>query len=147
VLHDYVPLYFGFKTPMVAWNQDHNSSLLFLRFSLNILTRFGVVISDGNSRSKATQFRNFQNLDDLSILNVKAILTVKYANDSETKRQKQAEILIPDSIPISEILDIICFSQESAKRIIGILAKYDIKKSIIVNRGWYFFQSQKGSEK
>ncbi|MGZ3826699.1 MAG: DarT ssDNA thymidine ADP-ribosyltransferase family protein [Bdellovibrio sp.] len=29
-LHDYVPLYFGFKTPMLAVNQKHNEDLILL---------------------------------------------------------------------------------------------------------------------
>lgn len=144
-LHDYVPLYFGFKTPMVAWNQDQNPGLLFLRFSLNILSTPGAIISDGNARSKATRFSLFQELEDLSFLNVKAIQTVKYARDPEQKRMKQAEILIPDSIPISEILDIICYSQEAEKGVLQILGSYGIKKSVNVNPGWYFIQKQEGS--
>jgi hypothetical protein len=52
-LHDYVPLYLGFKTPMVAINQTHNEDLLFLRFSLDILATPGSVVCDGNARSNA----------------------------------------------------------------------------------------------
>jgi hypothetical protein len=145
-LHDYVPLYFGFQTPMVAWNQEENPNLLFLRFSLSILSRSGVVISDGNARSKATRFRQFQGLDDLSILNVKAIQTLKYAKDPEVKRMKQAEILVPDFIPISEIYDVICYSQTTAKAVLQILNSCGIKKSVNVNPGWYFIQKQEGSK-
>jgi len=137
-LHDYVPLYFGFKTPMVAWNQQHNDALVFLRFSLDILARPGVVVSDGNARAENTRFRLYRGLDDLDFLDSKAIQTVKYAHDAELKRRKQAELLVPDVLPVAEVLDLICFSQQSARGVVAILQKSGIKKSVIVNQGWYF---------
>ncbi|MBI2579366.1 MAG: DUF4433 domain-containing protein [Candidatus Aenigmarchaeota archaeon] len=48
-LHDYVPLYFGSRTPMVAVNQRENESLVFIRFSLDMLAMGDVVISDGKA--------------------------------------------------------------------------------------------------
>jgi hypothetical protein len=140
-LHDYTPLYFGFKTPMVAWNQAHNEELIFLRFSLNILAEDGVIITDGNARSTGTQFRRFQSLDDLSILDVRAVNSVRYASDSEMKRKKQAEILFPDAISFSNVLDIICFSTTAQNRVLAILAKSGMKMSVKVNPGWYFTPS------
>ncbi len=89
-LHDFVPLYLGFKTPMVAINQAHNEDLLFLRFSLDILSIPGSVVSDGNARSNASKFYLFNGPDVFSNLDVAAIRTVKYAKDSELKRKKQA---------------------------------------------------------
>ena len=62
-LHDYVPLYLGFKTPMVAINQNHNEDLLFLRFSLDILATSGSVVCDGNARSNASKFYLFSGPD------------------------------------------------------------------------------------
>jgi hypothetical protein len=137
-LHEYVPLYFGFKAPMVAWNQSHNQEMVFLRFSLEILETPGVVVSDGNARSGSTRFREFRQIDDLDILDPKAILTVKYAGDSELKRKKQAEILVPNFIPISMMLDIICFSEDSRLKTLAILKKFGISKHVKVNPGWYF---------
>ena len=43
-LHNYVPLYLGFKTPMVAVNQKHNEDLIFLQFKLDILNLGNIVI-------------------------------------------------------------------------------------------------------
>ena len=137
-LHDYVPLYFGFKTPMVAWNQTQNEHMIFLRFSLDILSQGGVVISDGNARSTATRFFSFTNIDDLAQLDASAINTVKYARDTELKRRKQAEILVPDFLAISECIDIIVFSMTSAATVLAILGRFGIKKAVRVNPGLYF---------
>ena len=142
-LHDYVPLYFGFKTPMVAWNQDKNEQLIFLRFSLNILVLPGVVISDGNARSIATKFVKYSGLDDLAVVDPKAIQTVKYGHDPELKRRKQAEILVPDKIQVSEIYDVICFSKAAVERAMEVFKKSAINKSVYVNSGWYFLNQAK----
>ena len=75
-LHDYVPLYFGFKTSMVFKNKNLNDGMIFLRFSLDILGMPGVVFSDGNARTSTTQFYKLQSLEDLKTLNANAISKV-----------------------------------------------------------------------
>lgn len=125
-LHDYVPLYFGFKTPMVAVNQDRNEDLIFLRLSLDVLSMPGVVITDGNARANETKFVPYQSIDDLKILDVKAIQSVKYANNPQMKRRKQAEILIPDFLPIERVLDIICFNDTPMARVLAAFQRFGI---------------------
>jgi hypothetical protein len=142
-LHDYVPLYFGNKTPMVAANQDRNEEIIFLRFSLNLLALNGVVISDGNARANNTKFQIFSKLDDLSILDVQAIHNVKYAKDPELKRKKQAEILIPDRLPFSQVFDIACFSNSAREETLKILDEFDMKLSVLVSPHFYFRASEK----
>lgn len=138
-LHDYVPLYLGFKTPMVAVNQKHNEDLLFLQFYLDILTLGGVVLSDGNARSGKTQFRLFTQLIDLDFLDIAAIRGKKYAHDEDLKRKKQAEVLVPDSLAISHLAYITCYSDDAKSRILEVWRKSGIKDPVIqVNKGWYF---------
>lgn len=137
-LHDFVPLYFGFKTPMVAWNQNRNEQIIFLRVSLEILAATGVVFTDGNARAGTTRFFNFTGPDDLAALNARAINTTKYAGDPELKRQKQAEVLVPDFLPFDKVLDIICYSAVARDKVLDALAKSAIKRQALVNRGWYF---------
>ena len=137
-LHDYVPFYFGFKTPMVACNQDINNELIFLRVNLDILERPGTLFTDGNARSEKTKFFEFRSAKDLVVLDAKAINSVKYSGDTELKRRKQAEILVPDFLPIDEVFEIICFSNETGKRVLEKLQKHAIRIAISVNSGWYF---------
>lgn len=145
-LHDYVPLYFGFKTPMVACNQSQNEHIVFLRMSLNILAQPGVVFSDGNARSNTTKFYPFKEFDDLGVLDITSIQTVRYANDSEIKRKKQAEILVPNFLSFEQVFDIICFSELAAKEVMKTLGASGIRRPVIVNPGWYFRPLTKGPE-
>jgi hypothetical protein len=137
-IHDYVPLYFGFKTPMVACVQKNNEKIVFLRFSLDILELPGVIISDGNARSDSTVFRRFSSIDDLGFLDVRTVLGVKYANDPEKKRRKQAEVLVPDRLDVRQILDIICYSEAARLAIERHAKKAGLCFKIHVNPGWYF---------
>jgi hypothetical protein len=138
-LHDYVPLYFGFKTPMVAANQKHNEDLLFLQFRLDILNLGSIVISDGNARSNATCFRIYSQISDFDSLDIAAIRGVKYAHDTELRRKKQAEVLVPDRLPIAHLAYVTCYSEQTKTRILEIWSKSAINKPTIqVNPGWYF---------
>lgn len=137
-LHDYVPLYFGFKTPMVACNQDRNEHLIFFRFSLDVLGYPDVIFSDGNARSGATRFFNFTGLDALSVLDPHAINTVGYGSDGEKKRRKQAEILIPAFLPFSEVLDIAVFSEAARTEVLALLTKFGRNQPVDVRRLFYF---------
>lgn len=142
-LHDYVPIYFGFKTPMVAVNQDRNKDLIFLRVSLDVLAMPGVIITDGNARTRGTKFVPYHSIEDLKILDAKAIQSVKYAGDPEMKRRKQAEILIPDFLPIERVLDMICFNDAAKVRVLASLKRFGIRKNVSINPGWYFRQLDK----
>ena len=110
-LHDYVPLYWGRKTPMVSAIRGKNKTLIFLMFSTNLLEDCHCVISDGNARSDGTIFREFLAIDDLAILDPKCINTVKYADDAEVKRRKQAELLILDCLPLKHLRYIVAVAK------------------------------------
>ena len=60
------------------------------------------------------------------------------------KRRKHAEILVPDILPCSKVLDIICFEPNAAKRVLDTLSQFGIRKNVIVNQGWYFKKLEGG---
>jgi hypothetical protein len=107
-LHDYVPLYFGRKTPMASALRKLNDSLIFLAFGFDILENCPCVIADGNAADVNTNFCEFNSVDDLQILDPKSINTHLYAHSDEIKRRKQAELLVLDFLPIEHLKYIIC---------------------------------------
>jgi hypothetical protein len=132
---------------MVAINQNHNEDLLFLRFSLDILATSGSVVCDGNARSNASKFYLFSGPDVFANLDFAAIRSVKYAKAPELKRKKQAEILILDRLPISQMLDMICYSESAKTRALSNLSEFGIEKTVTVNQGWYFVNSPQPTPK
>ena len=144
-LHDYVPLYFGNRTPMIAALEAQNEDILFLRFSLNILELPGVVVADGNAATAGTTFHEYTDLNSLERLDSEAILSVRYANNDEKKRRKQAELLVPDQIDVRHVLDIVCYSETARAAILSVLKVHGKTWTVNVNPGnWYFRTPSKG---
>ena len=138
-LHDYVPLYWGKKTPMVSSLRKINDSLLFLIFSTELLSKYDCLISDGNARSTKTQFKKFSQLNDLDILDCKSINTSKYAHDDEIKRRKQSELLVLNKLPLHHLLRIICYSQAVKNKVETLLATHCTTCSVYVGLGNYYY--------
>lgn len=139
-LHDYVPFWFTFKTPMMAKVQDKNADLVYLQLSLDFLSRGNVVIADGNAASSKTVFRLFRSIDDLEILDLSILQKkVDYAGDAERKRKKSAEVLVPDCVDWAEIGTLVCFSDDARRRVLAVLAHFGMKNSVLVRKDWFFF--------
>lgn len=149
-LHEYVPLYFGPKTPMVAANNFQQEKIIFLLFDLTILQTPGCVISDGNAASDRTKFKVFSQLSDLDILNINAIATSKYGQytpENEQRRKKQAEVLIPNKLPLKQMLRILVFSSEAAGIVLAQAKKIGKRNpQVSESKGWYFLQKNEGNK-
>jgi ssDNA thymidine ADP-ribosyltransferase, DarT len=145
-LHDFVPFWFTFKTPMMAKVQDKSPELVYLQLSLDILSKGDVVITDGNAASANTKFRLFRTFDDLQILDLSILQKkVDYAGNPERKRLKSAEILIPDKVPWADIGTLVCFNDDARARVLAVLAQFGMKNAVWVRKDWFFF-SQAGKK-
>ena len=138
-LHDYVPLHWGKKTPMVSRLRDQNETLIFLMFSTNLLGDYHCVISDGHALTKGTIFRKFLAIDDLDILDPRCINTVKYADDAEVKRRKQAELLILDCLPLKYLHCIVTHGVEVRQAAAALLADCEIDCRVRTGRSNFYF--------
>jgi len=139
LLHDYVPLYWGKKTPMVSALRERNETLIFLMFSTNLLNDCSCVVSDGNARSTETIFVNFTHIDDLRLLYPKDINTSKYANNPDIKRHKQSELLVLNKLPLTHLLRIICFSESVKSRVEELLTTHSVNCGVYIGRGNYYY--------
>ncbi len=141
-LQDYVPLYFGPKTPMVSANSFQNEKIIFLLFNLMILRTPRCVISDGNAASDKTAFRIFSGIDDLDFLDAQAIQTTRYGQyrtDNEIRRKKQAELLIPHRLPLQQLWRIFVFSVEAERIALAEAEKIGKRIPLVsISKSWYF---------
>jgi hypothetical protein len=138
-LHDYVPLYWGKKTPMVAALQAGNQSLVFLNFSTNLLAENDCVISDGNARTHETKFKVLKAIEDLGFIDAKSVNTVKYATDPEVRRRKQSELLVLDRLNLKHLLFIVCYSNEVKYKILQLLSANQVDSRVYIGGGNYYF--------
>ena len=101
-LHDCVPLFVAPKPPMLSARREQQEAIVYLHLHYQILSLPGVVFTDGNARSKSTQF--FDRVEDLQGLDWE-VLRANYWGDEdpiqhkENKRRRSAEVLVPGRIP------------------------------------------------
>jgi hypothetical protein len=135
-LHDYVPLYFNPRNPMLYRRKDIQNEIVILGIESMILHDENTIFSDGNAASKETKFYNdVSRLDQVcwDIVNAKS-----WTDIADGKRIKCAEILVYPNIEIRKIKHIYCYStnqrlqcQEIVKNLskmisIGISVKQDL---------------------
>lgn len=100
-LHDYVPLYFNPKNPMLYVRREIQDDLVILFFDRELLVQDGVVFTDGNAASGPTNF--FNDVSRLADLDWDCI-RAEYWNDyPDGTRIRCAEVLVPHAIPFGEI--------------------------------------------
>jgi hypothetical protein len=131
-------VFLGHKPPMVVERWALNEHLIHLCFHRDVFFLPGAVIADGNASSAETKFFVSRELDDLKHLNVHAINSPKYRDDPVAKRQKQAELMIPDRLSLQMLTMIICSSSTTEKSVLAILNDRGTKVETEVNPGWYY---------
>ncbi len=101
-LHDYANLYFHARNPMLRKRAVRHAQLCVLRVSTEILGLPGVVITDGNSASGYTAFR--ESPAGLAIVD-RDLVFAEYWTDAnqivewQKKSAKCAEVLVPERVP------------------------------------------------
>lgn len=115
LLHDYVNLYFDARNPMMSRIRAHNPHLVVVRVDPIVMDLPGTVITDGNAASSGTRF--FVSPDGLAELDERPIFA-RYWTDHdpieywEKKRQRCAEVLVPDTVRPEYILGCYAYDAE-----------------------------------
>lgn len=114
-LHDYVPLYFTPKNPMLYRRREIQEDIAILCLDKDLLFREGVIFSDGNAASNRTRF--FDDIQYLSILDWSCIRAVRWYGFPDGRRKRCAEVLVPNGIPFTDIQRIIVRNQQTLQEI------------------------------
>jgi hypothetical protein len=107
-LHDYVPMYFNPKNPMLYRRKQIQDNIVILAIDRRVIYQNKSIFSDGNAASDATKFYN--NLSDLVRLNWQCIRNEYWNDYVDGKRIKCAETLIRPKIPVKYVKKIHCNS-------------------------------------
>lgn len=118
-LHDYVPLYFTTKNPMLFARRDVQESIVILGVAPRVLLDPGTLFTDGNAAARETRFyRGTANLDRLPW----NVLHAHYWSPfKDGKRQRCAEVLVYRQTPLQEILKVFCATEETKRAVRSIL--------------------------
>lgn len=115
LLHDYVNLFFDARNSMMYRRLDHKMSIAVLRVHPAVLDIQATVVTDGNAASPSTIFA--PSPGGLAALNEDRIYAHSWDHSDpwikkELKRQRSAEVLVPNTVPPEYLLGCYVYSSE-----------------------------------
>lgn len=147
-LHDYVPFYFGERSPMLYANhkrgvqgsegQDEIIYLVSTTQAVAEAAEVDWVFTDGHAIMAFTAF--FDSLDALSQIDWKAVHAVQWktSDDPDLTRRKQAEFLVHKFFPVSLLNEIAVMNTKIEQAVQRILADASCAVPTKVRRAWYY---------
>ena len=140
-IHDFTPLYFKHKNPMLytlCKNRDRDT-LVLLKINPHILLAKNVAFSDGNASVKSTSF--YKDINDFNKLNWTLINKGSWYNYEfgiqEGRRLMCSEVLAKEKIPSYYIDEIFVYSEQTLEKILPLFPNHlGINSS--VNKSLYF---------
>lgn len=150
-LHDYVPFYFGPRSPMllqlhtgkVSGYNEGQKPLIYLVSSAQTIAEAGrrFVFSDGHGIAAYTQW--YDDLADLGNVDwemVNARFWADDVDDNDRQRRKQAEFLIHEACPWEVIEEIGVIDDEMKTRVMSVLGSVSgVGRPLVkVRSEWYY---------
>ena len=151
VIHDYVPFYFGYLSPMllqlhtgrVAGYSEGQGPIIYLKTTAQAVEKNGAgfVFSDGHGIAHYTGW--FESLDHLDKVDWEMVYQQYWSDtvdDMDRQRRKQAEFLVHRFLDWSLIQEIAVMDAGMKERVEGILNTYppEISRDVKVRRDWYY---------
>jgi len=150
-IHDYVPFYFGYLSPMmlqlktgqVAGYDEGQEPLIYLVSSAQAVADAGLgfVFTDGHGLAFFTdQFDKLERLDAVDWAMVYQRYWSDNTNDMDRQRRKQAEFLVHRYCPWSLVQEVVVINTEMRDRVDAIQAAFPAsqRKVVKVERSWYY---------
>lgn len=151
VIHDYVPFYFGPRSPMLyqlhtGWvegYQEGQQPLIYAVTTAQAIEESGLnfVFSDGHGVAAITRW--FDNLEDLVQVDWQAAHAKWWRDtveDMDLQRRKQAEFLVHRFCPWDRIQEVGVIDSGMREEVKKVLAAFpeSMKKPVRVQRDWYY---------
>ena len=136
-VHDYVPFYFAFDTPMfyerVCSKAIDQIDYVFLLINIDRLREKNVFFTNlaANSKNPSPEF--FYDLDNLDKVNWKRINTQwkgnkdRYQDKEIAKREKMSEVLVKDFVPFEWVEKIYTFNDNKVQEIRNLIQKSELE--------------------
>jgi hypothetical protein len=150
-LHDYVPFYFGYLSPMLfqlstgrvsGYNEDQESIVYVVSTVEDVVaSKLLYVFSEGHGIAKFTQW--FNDVSELKQVDWKTVYQRYWADtitDMDRQRRKQAEFLVYKFCPWSVIKEIGVKNQEMKNNIEVILSNHpeQLRVPVRITSDWYY---------
>jgi ssDNA thymidine ADP-ribosyltransferase, DarT len=151
VIHDYVPFYFGYLSPMmlqlntgrVAGYNEGQEPLIYLVSTAQAVrdSGTGFAFSDGHGIATFTSW--YDDLNQLSEVDWNMVYQRYWAdniNDMDRQRKKQAEFLVHRCCDWSLIQEVGVLNVKMKTKVEGILSEFDadLHRPVTVQPNWYY---------
>jgi hypothetical protein len=133
-LHDYVPLYFSPRNPMLYRRREIQEDIVILGLDPHLLSEPNIIFTNGNAAASGTIY--YTGISMLENLPWNSIRARNWTDIEGGKRIKCAELLVYPRIEPSLIQVVFCYSQKHREMIIT--AKQETPIIGRVNRDLYF---------
>lgn len=143
-LGDYIPFYFGYRSPMLynivtgykGIQQYPQEEIIYLCCDLQDLIASGVewCFTDGHAKNKTTQF--FNDLKDLNKVDWNTAYAKEWLNteqDLDRMRRKQAEFLAKGNIYANIISNIVVYNKNAQKFVDNVLNSLSLQIQVRLN--------------
>ena len=131
-LHDYVPLYFRARNPMLSALRGLRDDIVVLYVDRDVIDRPGVVFTDGNAVSAATRF--FSEVVDLAQLDWACLRAYDWTAFEDGRRKRCAEVLVPDRVAPESIRRVVASTDGTRDWLVAEGCRWEIR----VRPDWYF---------
>ena len=148
-LHEYVPFYFGPRSPMMyriscrnlpSYDQGQRP-LVYLVTSIIKVVEAGLrfVFSDGHPIMALTEFfDDTARLDAVDLPLMKQRYWNETAADPDRPRRRQAEFLVHQRVPWEVVTEIGVLDERVASRVEAVLRASRHRPAVVVRRSWYY---------
>lgn len=136
-IHDYVPLYFNPKNPMLFKRRDIQDDILILAIDRNLILNQNSIFTDGNAASHGTRF--FNSIAQLQQLNWRCIKGEYWNDFPDGKRIRCAEVLIFLRIEIAAIKKI--YSNNTTVKVFATNKARNFRHIIVEQNNNLYFNS------
>ncbi len=149
IITDYVPFYFGMRSPMllrlhsgnVQGYDEGQDRVIYIVSTVETIFGTGLryVFSDGHGIAAYTQwYDDLDHLNEVDWGTVYADYWASTVDDMDRQRRKQAEFLVYQFCPWKAVHEIGVISNTVREQVLSILAKFGISTPVRVHRSWYY---------
>lgn len=149
IIGDFIPFYFGLRTPMLYVIQKGGNfvpkitppeQIVYCVSNVQKIVEEGLLFyfTDGHATNNLTTFFDRGKIDEVNLLVDLKAANLKYWKDDsdlDLKRRKESELLIKNDVPNSCLIGYICYNNFSNNKLIQMGIE---EKKIVVKPNYYF---------
>lgn len=137
-IHDYVPLFFGARPPMLCAVKFRipQDQIVYVVVSWEALYHPTTVFTDGNAATAGSSF--FQGVGDLGKVDQEAVAALWWNKPPELRRKKAAEVLVWRHVLPDLVTHLVTMDENARQRVSKVLGARATDRPILVAPEFYY---------